>query len=309
LDSGAPALIPIEGEPAAQLVVDPPDHIRLRLVPDGAVPVLDHYRALSAEIILDSATRWLQLSVSGRDVLLEAYPLICRIADQVQLNGVSVRHAVMDVLVTYQHLLARSARLSEKKEIGLLGELVVLNHLLDGTDEALALASWRGPYSEEHDFGLSNSDVEVKSTLGEERRHWVGAIHQLEPTGGRPLWLLSLQLTRSGTGGRSLPQQIALIRNRLSSTVSKHEFDERMEKAGWLDDQAALYRDSYRLRSDPMAFEILPGFPAITGQSLSTLNLPPERILKLAYLVDLTGLTPGAEPPTELSGFSSKELT
>ena len=35
---------------------------------------------------------------------------------------------------------------------------------------------------EEHDFGLNRFDIEVKTTLSEDRRHRVSSLTQLEPS-------------------------------------------------------------------------------------------------------------------------------
>ena len=71
--------------------------------------------------------------------------------------------------------------------------------------------SWRGPIGEEHDFGMSAPDVEVKTTLGERREHWISTATQLVPTGDRPLYLLSIQLTSAALDSGQHPSRPGLI--------------------------------------------------------------------------------------------------
>ena len=36
-----------------------------------------------------------------------------------------------------------------------------------------AIAAWRGPNGDEHDFDIGSGDLEVKATLSEKRVHWM----------------------------------------------------------------------------------------------------------------------------------------
>lgn len=299
LGSGVPALVPIAGEPEVFLVVDPPlKRVAVR-VPwsEGELPDVGPYRHFTAETTVRDGARWAEFAVTGGDVLMDAYPVVCAVADRVQQQGMPFALAVTDVLGTYHELLRGLGRLTDQEEVGLFGELLVLDHLLGELPEPEAVAAWRGAASEEHDFGFDDNDVEVKTTIAEARRHWVGTVTQLSPTQQRPLWILSLQLTTAGVGGLTLPELIAGIRHKLIDGEVRHRFEGRLIDVRWSDDQTALYARRFRLRSDPAAFRVGPGFPAITIPALSTAGLPVERIASVSYLIDLSGLAPDPPPP------------
>src|SRR5690606_29419984 len=110
------------------------------------------------------------------------------------------------------------------------------------------------------------------------------------PTVGRPLWLLSLQLTAAGAGGLSLPGLIASVRMKLVDGTVRSKFEERLGRVRWSDDQVALYGRRFRLRSDPAVYRVDADFPAITLAKLTAASVPVQRIAGLTYLLDLSGL-------------------
>jgi hypothetical protein len=311
LAAAVPALVPINGEPKCFLVIDPSLQRLAIRVPwtAGELPDLSRYQHFFAETVIRDGSRWWEFGAAGRELLLEAYPVLCAVADNVQQAGSPFADAVRHVLETYHELLRAIGRLSDNEEVGLFGELLVLRLLIDGLGEAVALQSWRGTIAEEHDFGLPNEDVEVKTTLAETRRHWIGTMTQLEPSVERPLWLLSLQITTAGAGGLSLPDLISTVRTRLTDGSLRAVFEERLRDVRWLDDQAVLYGRRFRLRGDPAAFRVNPLFPGLTAGKLAAAGIPVQRIAALTYLLDLTGLLPDTPPPalafTPIKGLQS----
>lgn len=306
LAAGVPALVPIAGDPRVFLVVDPPLQRVVIRVPwsAGELPDLGAYRHFTAETTVRDGARWGEFAVTGDDVLLDAYPVLCAVADRVQQQGMPFAVAVRDVLGTYHELLRGLGRLTDQEEVGLFGELFVLDHLLGHVSEADAVEAWRGAASEEHDFGFVQDDVEVKTTIAESRRHWVGTVTQLAPTQQRPLWVLSIQVTTAGLGGLTLPELIAGIRHKLVDGAVRHQFEARLADVRWSDDQVALYGRRFRLRSDPAAYRVGPGFPAITTSALAAAGLPVERIASVAYLIDLSGMSPDT-PPSILESITA----
>jgi hypothetical protein len=307
LAAAVPTLVPVEGAPRCFLVVDPTlERVAIR-VPwsSGELPDLTAYRHFFAESTVRDGARWWEFGAIGNDVLLDAYPVVCAVADRVQQDAKSFAIAVRDVIETYHELLRGIERLSEQEEIGLFGELWVLDRLIDGLGEAVAVGAWRGAFSEEHDFAFPEDDVEVKTTMSETRRHWVGTPTQLEPTIGRPLWLLSLQITTAGLGGLSLPELIASLRLRIVDGTARAALEESLGMLRWRDDQAALYRRRLRLRTDPAVFRVDGDFPAVTSAKLAAAGIAVERVTALSYRIDLSGLQPDAPPPGLLPATST----
>lgn len=299
LASAVPTLIPVEGEPKCFLVVDPAlQRVAIRVPWSvGELPDLTSYRHFFAETTVRDGARWGEFGATGNDVLLDAYPVICAVADRVQQEGKPFAIAVREVLETYHELLRGIGRLSDQEEVGLFGELWVLDRLIDGLGEAVAVGAWRGAVAEEHDFGLPDDDVEVKTTMSETRRHWVGTATQLEPTVGRPLWLMSLQVTTAGVGGLSLPELIASLRLRIVDGAVRAVLEDRLGLVRWRDDQAALYGRRFRLRTDPAVFRIDDDFPAVTPSKLAAAGIAVQRVAAVSYLIDLSGLQPDNPPP------------
>jgi hypothetical protein len=299
LEAGVPSLIVVPGQPSCFLVIDPAlERIAIR-VPwsAGELPDLAAYRHFGAETVVRDGSRWGEFAVTGRDVLLDAYPVLCAVADRVQQDGKPFAIAVRDVLGAYHELLRGLGRLTDQEEVGLFGELLVVDQLLGELDESDAVAAWRGAISEEHDFGFREDDVEVKTTISEARRHWVGTATQLAPTIDRPLWLLSIQLTTAGVGGLTLPELIAGVRHKIVDGAVRTVFEQRLADVRWNDEQSSLYGRRFRLRSSPAAFRIGAGFPAITLAALGAAGLPVERIVDVSYLLDLSGMNPDTPPP------------
>lgn len=311
LAAGVPTLVPIAGDPTVFLVVDPPlQRVAVR-VPwsAGELPDLGPYRHFTAETTVRGGARWAEFAVTGDDVLIDAYAVLCAVADRVQQQGMPFALAVRDVLGTYHELLRGLGRLTDQEEVGLFGELLVLDHLIGHMAEEDAVSAWRGAASEEHDFGFVDDDVEVKTTIAEARRHWVGTVTQLSPTQQRPLWVLSVQLTTAGLGGLTLPELIAGIRHKIMDGAVRHQFEVRLADVRWSDEQATLYGRRFRLRTDPAAFLVGPTFPAITLAALSAAGLPIERIAGVSYLIDLSGMDADSPPPILESITAGGSLT
>ncbi len=308
LAAGAPAVIKIDGAPILYLVIEPAlRRLALRTpLARQSLPDLTTYRHVSAVMIHWNDRQWFELRVEGQ-MLLDAYPVLCSIADRIQLQHVDVGPAVADALASLRELLASYGRLSEEQEIGLFGELLVLRHLIAERSISEPIQSWRGSTSEEHDFDIGVDDVEVKSTTSECRHHWIGDLHQLKPTVGRRLWLVSIQLTGAGSGGSSLPELVDAIRLGMSAGPSADEMRRKLDASGWRDETSPLYTRRFRLRSSPAVFEVDKAFPALTPSTLAAAGVDHERIVRVKYVINLDGLPSAASPPEPLRGIGSGE--
>lgn len=306
LRSGAPAVVRLDGSPVVYLVIDPaPQRLALRTpLQRHAVPDLSEYRHISAGSIYWNDAQWCELRVDG-DLVVDAYPIICAIADRIQLRSMDFGAAVNEALVALRHLLASAARLSDEHEIGLFGELLLLRHLLTRIAPDDALAAWRGPTREEHDFVLGDIDVEVKSTLAERRTHWIGDLRQLEPKLNRRLLLLSVQLTAAGAGGLTLPQLVDEVGKSLPKGSAVADFRQLLETLNWSAVVRAPFTRRLQLRSVPALFEVDHTFPALTSKRLEAAGLELNRFSEVRYAVDLTGLPAAADTPDHLKNIGS----
>jgi len=310
LEVGAPAVIRLEGTPTALLVIDPPEgQMALRVRSDDEVLTgLDSFRLITPGIVWFEGERYAELRITAGGALVEAYPILCALADRVQIQGDDFTPAAQDVLAKFHHLLQGLGRMSETEEVGLIGELLVLRRLLGHLGATKStLDSWTGPSGEEHDFAVRNCDLEVKTTTSERRVHWIHGLTQLLPTEARPLWLVSIQLTAGGQAGMTLADHVRSVRSELNDKGAIESFNDRLRIRGWDDDQEHFYAQRFVLRSTPQAFEILEGFPSITPSLFDAAGRVHDRISQVSYRVDLTSMQEGHKAPIPLDGFESEE--
>ncbi|WP_159084959.1 PD-(D/E)XK motif protein [Planctomonas deserti] len=302
--AGAPAAFTVCDDPEAIITIDPA-RVELRLITPaaGSEPEVTAFERIALRRVLrPSDTReWFELAVDATDRHYEAYMLMESIADQLRSGG-TFRRSVSESLESLKDLLTKRRKLTDEKVSGLIGELLVLDHVLGVHDEEAAIAAWLGPLAEQHDFGFSDFDAEVKTTLSEERSHVIGSDTQLEPVPGRPLHLISVQITRAGAAaeGFSLPDLITSVRARLDNAT--RTFNYALDRLGWDDGDADLYRTRFQLRSTPQAYLVDDLFPAITSKRLD--EVVPNRpfVAGVSYRVDVTHL-PYASAPDPLSDF------
>lgn len=305
LNGGAPAIVRIAGTPSCYLVIEPAEQriaVRGPWPAAADIPDLTGYRRLETQVGTDAFGDWVEFAATGRGVLREAYPVLAAVADRVQLHGEGMGRAIQEVLCSYRELLSALGRLSEHQELGLYGELVVLEHLVRSVGEHNAVGAWRGPAREEHDFGLDSYDIEVKTTLSEDRSHRISSLTQLQPSSDRDLWLVSVQLTVSGIGGITLPQLIESIMTQLSGPHLQKLFAERLSSLGWDPTHSYLYTRQFSTRGDVITFKVTDEFPAITSRRLRSAGFPVERFSHLSYILHTAGLS-AHMPPIELEGL------
>lgn len=283
-------------DPESRLLVDGgSDRIELWTPRSGELPDVAGLQRLDVDVETMDDGEWFVLSADAAGARFEAYSVLASVVEDLA-QGVSFTQAVNSSVSTYRELLANRARLSDEKQVGLVGELLVLRHLVEIVGEKAALAAWLGPGSEEHDFVLTDVDHEVKTTLAEQRRHVIGTETQLQRSGGRQLWLVSIQLTAGGTAVEAfgLNGLVDDIARRLDDGTA---FERALESVGYRNNDRDLYRSSYLLRSRPKAFLVDDDFPCITRQMLDRTVVDPARVGAVSYRVDLTGIEHGTPPP------------
>ncbi|WP_167106444.1 PD-(D/E)XK motif protein [Mycobacterium sp. DL592] len=249
---------------------------------------------------------WARVTVDARNMYSEAYGLVLSIV-QAMRGGATFAAATSAAMTNMKALLAAKPRISEEKQIGLIGELLLFRSLLDGFDEYSVIDWWLGPLAEERDYAFPTFDAEVKTTIGELRAHVINGASQLEPSPGRPLWLVSIQVTRAGgdPNGFTLPALIQEIRERLTTT--RDRFVAYLASENWEDDDAAMYPTAYILRSTPAAYAVDDDFPAVTGKRLHSVVPHSDLVSAVTYRVNVSSRTPG-DPGEPLSGFISPPL-
>lgn len=305
--SGHPSVHRIGEQPECVLVIEPDRRLlRLRTPATDSPPDLAGYDRIGFDIIQEPGEdeTWFDLAIDADGMGYEGYSLIMAIADHLQA-GQQFRHAVAAALATFRELLGRRRGLSDDQETGLFGELAVFEHLVHTLGEEAATASWLGPDGEEHDFVLPECDVEVKTTRAEGRVHVIGSPSQLTASPGRPLHLVSIQITGGGaaTGGETLSERVKRVR--LLLPKSGRVFEERLRSLGWDAANPDTYTRKFLARSAPRSYHVDNQFPAIDRDDIARFVDRPELVVSLTYRIDVTGLTP-TPPPSALIDFCER---
>lgn len=266
--------------------------LSIRVLADAGAPGLRRERALTTTTVVEGGVRFFQLDLATEsDALVEALAFLRSVVDRIAA-GSNFDQSVDDALRAYGSILSRRFRLSEEQEIGLIGELLLLVALVgSGVAPDDAVTAWFGPAGGEHDFRLPEVDVEVKTTRSDRRAHWISSLTQLRPANGRPLSLLSLQLTAATPAiGFTLPMVVERATSLAGESARTLEslISERYGAA-----DAQLYSSYWSLRSEPAWFAVDGSFPAITDASVAAMVPDPAAVLAVSYRIDLSTRAPG----------------
>lgn len=306
-NNGAPMVLPIKGDPACRLQLDPKSGlITLVTAYDTPEPDVAKLKNVGFAAVSSGDDELAELTIRVEGSVHGAYGLLATVADELQVEKMPLAAAVAAAVARHRNVFASRGAMTTEKEVGLLGELLFLEFLTHQIGAGPAAASWQGPLSEEHDFTFDSVHIEVKTTSGERRKHVIHGLDQLVPLRGVPLSLLSIQLTRtSPEGGRTLPQVVAHVRK----IAGGHQvaIDSMLASFGWQDDDADLYPTFWALRSQPRAYDVQGDFPAMTADLVGPVVSNFALLSDVSYRVDLTDLQHDGLPDP-IGGFvESKE--
>ena len=177
--------------------------------------------------------------------------------------------------------------LSDKAQLGLFGELWLLEQLLDeGLSDTIMVNRWRGPDKDAHDFQLPAAAVEVKTTkTGTPMVIPISGVKQLDDRGLSRLFLYFLQVEESASAELSLPELVRRLRNRLNDAC-RNQLDARLFQVGYVDqqfDEGTLQR--YTVRRQRW-FQVTTGFPRLLEPDL------PAGVVDVRFSVALAHCAP-----------------
>jgi hypothetical protein len=133
--------------------------------------------------------------------------------------------------------------LGPEEEVGLLGELVLLERMLTaGLPPLVAIRAWHGPVRGTHDFVLGPGAVEVKSTIATGTfPATISSLEQLDDSSVRPLFLAAVKF-RLDDVGRTLAEQVEEVRAALLGEAGAvAAYDTRLLHAGYSSAAADRY--------------------------------------------------------------------
>jgi hypothetical protein len=247
----------------------------------------------------------LELAVSAPSLYRQFYHFAVATAERVLVENRSGIEAVLLELQGFAELLEAKPLLGIERQLGLLGELILLERLvIHGGPNALD--AWIGPLHEPHDFRIGRVEYEVKTTVRARRVHTIHGPEQLVPTKGCKLFLLSVLLGPAGAEtGFSLAEMVEHLSARLQSAPARaQQFAQTLETCGFLEADRAHYSRRFVLRRPLAVVPVKAGFPAITRRVIHTaLGQLASRIEGLQYDVDVEGLETEEGMPGFPSGF------
>jgi hypothetical protein len=184
-------------------------------------------------------------------------------------------------------LRARRRGLEREEQIGLLGELAVLDLLAEEIGLARATAAWYGPLGGIHDFQAGGVAVEVKTAVGISHHIRISSLDQLDPEGLGHLILARVRF-HEGPEGITLPEMISTLRKKIDEEhpASAQEFSEKLLRTGYLDADAEFYASTRAVLVDIRAFAVSGEFPRLIRA------IVPAGIVEVAYSLDERQLTP-----------------
>lgn len=188
----------------------------------------------------------------------------------------------------------RNGPLSMEAQTGLFGELWFLGQLLDrDMPGPSAVDAWDGPMHGAQDFRINGGGVEVKSSTATEG--FVAKIQSLEQLDGgeaNPLFLLALRLELA-TGGSTLPELVAVLRERLEPSGGQTMFNRKLLAVGYHDEHAGSY-DRCLSVAQTRVHKIDSEFPRLFKGNVAL------AIRRASYEIDIEGSDAGLVEEAEL---------
>ena len=251
------------------------------------------FRLLMLEVdqpTIDGRTM-LRVTCSRPSLFREAYLFFTAVIDRILQDQQEAVEAVQDELAALETFLDEAGILSIEKQIGLYGELLVLEQFIRSRGASM-ISSWTGPFGEAHDFRLANHEFEVKTAAGRRRVHTINSLTQASASPGASLCFLSILIGSAGPGeGNTLPSLVTALESSLA-----HDFQSRsslragLEKWGYRSEDAAAYTRKWKLRAPLMLVVVDKNFPRLEpGLLQKALGNAYSRLEEVAYKVNLDG--------------------
>lgn len=227
----------------------------------------------------------------ANDGYLNNFILIIKEIIEIYDNSVfDISKAVNIVISKWRYFLAspKTTILKEEQIIGLIGELIFLDKLLDKVNVD-AVDFWVASKGEE-DFIFNSTIIEVKSTQKDKHEHIINGIDQLLLYPQKNKFILSMLFCKSSNqNGINLPLIIESCSNKLNSFPDKKDkFFSILNDLGYDIRDSDLYNVfEYELLRGGY-FKVDEDFPKLTQDELK-FSLS-SRISKVRYTIDMEGL-------------------
>lgn len=173
----------------------------------------------------------------------------------------------------------KSKKLSLQELIGLFGELLILDLLINITKDEKVLFYWKGPFGEAQDFVNNNKFIEIKTSATKKfSTVHISSEHQLDFHAKDSLYLCNV-LIDENKSGMTLKYLVEKIRNKLNNENKK--FFNQLLEALKIDLKTLKIYDQKFLLNTTYFYNITEEFPSLISSDLD------PRITKVQYELDL----------------------
>lgn len=255
-------------------------------------PELSKLAFISTRTFNQKGRFFLEVATATASLHRQFYHFAVAVTEGVIVDNRPAMEAVGLELQCFTDLMEEKPLLGTEREIGLVGELIFLEHLVAKGGVGL-LDSWVGPMGEPHDFRLRSHEFEVKATVSPHRIHTIHGAEQLVPSEGCSLYLVSVLLGPPGaSAGFSLAEKIDYLSGQFASTSGRlTQFTTALEACGFRTADSGHYTRRFAMRRAVGLIRVDSTFPAITRPIIqSALGPLAPRIEALQYDVNVDGL-------------------
>lgn len=170
-------------------------------------------------------------------------------------------------------------KLSEEVEIGLIGELSLIETLLDN-EVLCGVDLWNGPIRAAQDFQGDAVAMEVKTSVSNSLEHvYISSEVQLDDSERDALYLVVYRVERNDAQGVKLPELVTRIHERLSEQ-QKNRFIASLLCLGYVNEDSNLYTKGYIVREQKI-YKVEEGFPRVLRRNL------PQGVTDVDYKLSL----------------------
>ncbi len=161
------------------------------------------------------------------------------------------------------------AGLTVDEQTGLYTELWMIRYFLLSRREEFKIDCWTGPDRANQDFLFPTASIEVKGCLQNGLQElMISNEQQLQVPAGTALFLFWLSLDRRKSQGETLCDLVKDIKAILKLDLQLISFEEKLERAGYFEDQNHLYQQyGFEVREQKF-FQVIDEFPRITESDL-----------------------------------------
>jgi hypothetical protein len=175
--------------------------------------------------------------------------------------------------------------MSLEQQRGLFAELAVIEDLMrNGVAMAWLVGGWSGPMGAEQDFEFPAVSLEVKAKAATRKTVRIASEYQLADRDDDGEVVLIVVTLATGDEGRSLGQQVDVVREVATETSVRERLEDCLRAYGWLDEHAARYESRLWHVGDISGFAVGGEFPRLVAGEL------PSGMSQVSYSLDVEGL-------------------